>query len=528
MLRLDELDQASQDMQDMRNCHDNLLSAAAAATNSAYELSESLQDIGACFVEKAALDNDDESYKLLSMLGEVQFDLQKLFDTYRCHILMTITTPSERLLKDLRTVEDMRLQCDEKREIYEHIAAQYQDIGKSRGGKGESLYSQQLQAAKDEYIDVASLCIFRLKSLKQGQWHSLLTQATRHHAAQMNFFRKGLKSLEVIEPLLEKVTKMQHIDYQLDGLEDGGNGADAHVNKPSFDTISGIRNFMEPCKLESWPSRSSYSAPIFPEKKLNTGDKIRDFPHVPARKSHSYVLPTPDDAKSMNSARGNSSVPKSRPVNLSGSSQSLWHSSPLQLQPQTKDKDFIDLNPLGFANSASKLKESSSAVPTQQHSKRQAFSGPISNKASGTKAHVVSVSGPISNTEHPQKASSPKRSELHELPRPPGNNPVGAPKPVASSSSVYSSGPINRTHVATFSNPTRLPTPPAVQRSFSIPSINQRATAIHMAKLLESPQLSENAEEVNSPPLTPISLSNIKPLSTVPEVDFQSNELRSR
>lgn len=44
---------------------------------------------------------------------------------------------------------------------------------------------QQLQAAYDEYDEEATLFVFRLKSLKQGQSRSLLTQAARHHAAQV-------------------------------------------------------------------------------------------------------------------------------------------------------------------------------------------------------------------------------------------------------------------------------------------------------------------------------------------------------
>lgn len=47
---------------------------------------------------------------------------------------------------------------------------------------------QQLQMAHDEYDEEATLFVFRLKSLKQGQSRSLLTQAARHHAAQVFFF----------------------------------------------------------------------------------------------------------------------------------------------------------------------------------------------------------------------------------------------------------------------------------------------------------------------------------------------------
>lgn len=36
----------------------------------------------------------------------------------------------------------------------------------------------------------------------------------------MNFFRKGLKSLEAVEPHVRMVAELQHIDYQFSGLED--------------------------------------------------------------------------------------------------------------------------------------------------------------------------------------------------------------------------------------------------------------------------------------------------------------------
>lgn len=37
---------------------------------------------------------------------------------------------------------------------------------------------------------------------------------------QLNFFRKGIKSLEAIEPHVKMVAEKQHIDYQFSGLED--------------------------------------------------------------------------------------------------------------------------------------------------------------------------------------------------------------------------------------------------------------------------------------------------------------------
>lgn len=68
------------------------------------------------------------------------------------------------------------------------MVAQHKEKGKSRSGKLESFTPQQLQEARDEYDEVARLCVFRVKSLKQGQCRSLLTQAARHHTAQVCSF----------------------------------------------------------------------------------------------------------------------------------------------------------------------------------------------------------------------------------------------------------------------------------------------------------------------------------------------------
>ena len=40
----------------------------------------------------------------------------------------------------------------------------------------------------------------------------------------MNFFRKGLQSLEAVEPYIRLITKQQHIDYQFSGLEEDNYG----------------------------------------------------------------------------------------------------------------------------------------------------------------------------------------------------------------------------------------------------------------------------------------------------------------
>ena len=78
------------------------------------------------------------------------------------------------------------------RNVYEYIAAQQKDKGRSKSSKGDCFTPEQLRTAHDEYNEEATLCIFRLKSLKQGQSRSLLTQAARHHAAQVLIYAISL------------------------------------------------------------------------------------------------------------------------------------------------------------------------------------------------------------------------------------------------------------------------------------------------------------------------------------------------
>ncbi|KAL4653028.1 hypothetical protein ACB092_01G272400 [Castanea dentata] len=616
---LDELAQAAQDMQEMRNCYDSLLSAAAATANSAYEFSESLREMGNCLLEKTTLHDDEESGRILLMLGKVQFELQKLVDCYRSNIFLTITNPSESLLNELRTVEDMKIQCDEKRDVYKYMMAQHKEKGRSKSGKGETFTIDQLQTAQDEYDDHATLCVFRLKSLKQGQSRSLLTQAARHHAAQLNFFRRGLKSLEAVEPHVRRATEQHHIDYQFCGLEedDGGDGENSYnpnddgelsfnygPNMQGLDGVSMSRNSMEvdeaglsPSATENAemnvdknqedlrvsgrePRAGSHSAPIFAEKKFDPAEKIRNMQPSSTRKSNTYVLPTPIDARHSSSSRTSNSVPRSRP---SGVTHNLWHSSPLEDKKHEKHSGNGNLSGSSISKSQLIAKESDSndtstplppplaeGLSLLQHDtfnasdtkkfKRQAFSGPLISKPGSTKP-ALSASGPIASTELPQLVSgmfsrlpipqpssspkvspsaspplgsSPKISELHELPRPPGNF---APKRAKSPDLIGHSAPLsfrnqelsamNKIPLEASSVASPLPIPPLiVPRSFSIPSSGQRAMAIHVAKFLGSPQVPHKAEEVASPPLTPLSLSNVKPASTVNEVASQFGQIR--
>ncbi|KAJ6837296.1 uncharacterized protein M6B38_122145 [Iris pallida] len=620
--KLDELDQASQDMLDMRNCYDSLVSAAAATANSAYEFSEALEEMGTCLLEKTALNDDEDSGRVLLMLGKIQFELQNLVDSYRAHVIQTITTPSDSLLKELQTVEEMKRQCDDKRDLYKFMLAAQREKGKSKHTKGETFSSHQLLEAQNQYEEEANLFVFRLQSLKQGQSRSLLTQAARHHAAQLSFFRKGLKSLESVEPHVKVVADREHIDYQFSGLEDDDTedddsyGFDANDDgELSFDygdndhvqdVLSPSRKSMEldqvdqPVPQASPPRASplepakedvskghtrllehrrasvvSQSAPLFPQKKFDTAE-LRPSS---TRKLHTYALPTPVDA--MRSISHGSVFPGSTArleCNV-GLPTQLWHSSPLDPDKLVKNsKDDNLSSPTRKAKAQSMfLKESStnsSPIRMQGQSpphrnpltgseskkiKLQASSGPLTSRHWSTRpslsatdyGHTVefppavsamssrvrtshtSVSPKVSPNASPPPMSSPKISELHELPRPP----ISSARPTRPTSLIGHSAPLvyrgselqktGKISSITPHTASPLPTPPAtVHRSFSIPSRSGRLPMSPVAKFLETSSNSYMTEEVASPPLTPITLTNTRTLSPASESVARSAKAR--
>ncbi|KAF3558305.1 hypothetical protein F2Q69_00011372 [Brassica cretica] len=583
LVQNDELAQASQDVQEMRDCYDSLLSAAAATANSAYEFSESLRELGACLLEKTALNDDEESGRVLLMLGKLQFELQKLVDKYRSHIFQTITIPSESLLNELRIVEEMMRLCDEKRNVYEGMLARQKEKGRSKSGKGEFFSTQQIQEAHDEYDNETTLFVFRLKSLKQGQTRSLLTQAARHHAAQLCFFKKALNSLEEVEPHVQMVTESQHIDYHFSGLEDDDgddeienndddgsevhtdgelsfeyreNDKDNHADSSpvlsselgqsdiTFPLVAGPNTAQQ--KHEEGNYRKSYSfrrdvriesqsAPLFFENRttLPSSDKLLRMRSSLTRKFSTYALPTPAET-----TRSPSSITSLRNNNMASSNpakaitKQIWHSSPLDVRGPAK----LSCRPMATLKEQV-LRESnkniSSRLPPPLSDglmysrigtlKRRSFSGPITSRPLPNKPLSSAprlYSGPIprnpvsklpkvsssSPTASPTFVSTPKISELHELPRPPppssyakSSRAFGYSAPLVSKSQLLSKPLIS-------SSPSPLPTPPtAIIRSFSIPTSNLRAAELDMSKTTPSP------------PLTPMSLTHPPP-STLPEL----------
>lgn len=302
--------------------------------------------------------------------------------------------------------------------------------------------------------------------------------------------------------------------------------------------------------LNRQPRVSSHSAPIGPisAEKMDISERNREA-QTSARKFHTYVLPTPADAKSL-TGRTSGSFFTSSVTNLTANTNNSWNLYKLDSDNYDKVKD-DSLSVRAASKAQPSFKESTSnnasiRLPSPiegtsslqqlethntfdvKRAKRLSFSGPISSKPSSNKPSL-SASGPIGSGERSQPESgsaygvprvqppssidisrsaspplvaSPKISELHELPRPPGSS--------ASKSANRYSNPLVVSNPGS-SLPSRHLT---VSRSFSIPSSDHRTMALNEAKLADSPIMKDNTV-VSSPPLSPISVSNISTLSVV-------------
>lgn len=60
--------------------------------------------------------------------------------------------------------------------------------GRSKIGKADAQEEEQLENIREQFEEVSRFLGDRLLSLRQGRPRSLITQAARHHAAQVTFF----------------------------------------------------------------------------------------------------------------------------------------------------------------------------------------------------------------------------------------------------------------------------------------------------------------------------------------------------
>lgn len=297
-------------VEDMREQYDGLLAVAESISGSAYDFSRSIQEMASYMLETFGKNGDGESGNIFSMLGKVQYEISKMLDLYAAHVSQTIRRPTESLLKELQSVEEMKGQYEEKWQLYNQLRAQ-RPKGKGKKDKGDA----QLLTIKEEVDDLAMLLGLRLQSLKLGRELSLVTQAARHHTAQAHLFGKGLEFLNAVEPVVKQLSQDRNIDrtlsegdvgihmslgdFEADGgtLYDGDEWESMSSSPMSFQPVAAEKSALHRASGTRQQEINSKSAPISPSLYFSTGKNvnIQEFPSErPFQKAvTTYALPSP-------------------------------------------------------------------------------------------------------------------------------------------------------------------------------------------------------------------------------------------
>lgn len=310
----DAMKTGMQVLKDMREQYDDLLDAARSILGSSYDFSRSIQEMASYMVEMFGKIGDGETGSIFSMLGKVQYEISKLLDQYTAHVSQTIIRPTENLLKELQSVEEIKGQYEEKRQSYNQMRLQKP---KGRGKKGDAL-DQQLMIIKEELNNQAMMLDLRFQSLKRGQELSLVTQAARHHTAQVHLFGKGLELLNVVESDVKHLSSELHIDTTLSEgdvgfhMDEDNLEADTEVlgNEDEEESIPSTPSSFQPMTTErskgassramstakTWENTSK-SAPLHPSLYSGTNNAASVQDSLLERPSGNavttYALPSP-------------------------------------------------------------------------------------------------------------------------------------------------------------------------------------------------------------------------------------------
>ncbi|EYU28647.1 hypothetical protein MIMGU_mgv1a019572mg [Erythranthe guttata] len=425
------------------------------------------------------------------------------------------------MLTALYFVHEMKKRCDGKREIFEDLMKKQKEKVRLRNNKGECFPGPPLKEAHNEYDEEANVFVFRMKSLKQGQSRSFLTQASRHHAAQLYFFKKAVGSLEAIEPHVRLLAEQHHIDYQFSGLHDDmGENYDDEDDENSFGTpeegelsfdygqngpveeVSTIKNSMEQLlrgRLLTWVWQQSKWALVCVECTIPSG--------AIAPSGHLCVLNALYQLEQLLRGRLvwqqlSGAIAEGEIVNLGlAAIQVGSYTQPLLKESNNPTTKATPLPP-PFSEGLTFKQLDPNVASYAKKAKRQAFSGPLSSKPW------------LSNPNLP--ASGPIATELHELPRPPAHL-ISSRRPSHSVPLISKRNEMSTASVSTSTMSTTtsaLPAPPqGLPRSYSIPA-DGGLMEVGLRVPLEGSHNMKMAEDIASPPLTPITLTNVQPTSS--------------
>ncbi|KAL3699968.1 hypothetical protein R1sor_017990 [Riccia sorocarpa] len=264
-----EASKEMQELRDLRRQYEGLFEASNMVSVRALDFSSAIQQLAAYLINTFGSIEDGETGKVFKIVGRVQSEMSKILELYAAQVQQTLTDPTETLLSEVQNVEASKRQHDEKRQLYEQLRARIMK-GRPKNGKVDGFADQQLQVVKNEFDKLSTFVNARLVSLEQGRPRSLITQAARHHTAQMHLFSRGHAALQAVEPYMRQVARERNIDREISLTRHGLNNDARDTDSNDDDDVS----YME--ELDTSDSSLEHSSRW--NSRLNSRERSPDIP----------------------------------------------------------------------------------------------------------------------------------------------------------------------------------------------------------------------------------------------------------
>ncbi|KAJ7525318.1 hypothetical protein O6H91_17G045300 [Diphasiastrum complanatum] len=248
---LEDVTKCMENVQKMRIYYEQLHKVSSSVASRSHGFSEAVKGMGKLFVNTYALIEDGEIGNIFRMVGKVQIEVAKLFDTYATHVSELISIPAENLLNELQVVEEAKSKYDDKRAFHDHLSSRLTK-GRLKTGKSEIYAEQQLQTAKEQYEELAKIVDSSVLLLEQRHRHMLISKASCHHTVQLHLFRKAFATLNKIEPYLDLVAQEINFDrrVQFEDRQSNESGNEIDSNEHDTSNMDEHEEFASPSSLD--------------------------------------------------------------------------------------------------------------------------------------------------------------------------------------------------------------------------------------------------------------------------------------
>ncbi|XP_031486863.2 uncharacterized protein At2g33490-like [Nymphaea colorata] len=221
--------QATKDVQICREVIFAHSSVSSSVKNSVHEFSKSRKAISTFMLQLKITSENDKINNVLLKLGNAQSELHKLAEKYHAQLSQEMSIPSECLLNQLQTVEEVRRQCEEKRLFYQQMKMK-KEKRNGRSVKEQVKLFQNFQTARDAYYNWGSFYVGRCKSLMQSVCQTLIAQTAQNFSAEIDLFQKALASYEAIVDEVQNSFEKYYDGSKLKGSNQNDHSNDGSVS----------------------------------------------------------------------------------------------------------------------------------------------------------------------------------------------------------------------------------------------------------------------------------------------------------